>query len=91
MKAWGLTELVWVSKLGKGDWPEEFTWRGRRRRVRRIESCVPARDRDRPVGSTGSRRFRLMTEDGLSCVLSHDSERDRWMVEALYATRGGVR
>jgi hypothetical protein len=90
MKSWGLTELVQVSKLGHCDWPEEFTWRGRRRRVRRIDAYEPAR-RSGDTGVTGGeRRFRLKTEDGLSCVISHDVRRDRWAVETLYATSGGA-
>jgi hypothetical protein len=89
MKVWALTELVWVSKLGQGDWPEEFTWRGRRRKVRRIESYEPGGNRHQDASLARSRRFRLKTDGGLSCVLSHDLQRDRWTIEALYATQGG--
>lgn len=87
MKAWRLAELVWVSKLRQGDWPEEFTWRGRRRKVRKIEAYEPAKDRYKP---SDLRRFRLRTEDGLLCVLAHDHQRNRWTVETLYATQGGA-
>lgn len=90
MKAWGLTELVSVSRLGLGDWPEEFTWRGRRRKVRRIESFQRGGDRERSAEGTGSRRFRLMTADGLACVVSHDPRRDRWTLEKLYSSSGGA-
>jgi hypothetical protein len=90
MKTWGLAELVWVSKLGAGDWPLEFTWRGRRRRVRRIMSYQTTEAVAQDTLDQGSRRFRLKTEDGLSCVLAHDMHRDRWMMEKMYTSRGGA-
>jgi hypothetical protein len=90
MKAWGLAELVWVSKLGEGDWPLEFTWRGRRRRVRRIESYELSQAVRQASIDTASRRFRLMTDDGLTCELSHDLSRDRWTMERMYASSGGA-
>jgi hypothetical protein len=89
MKAWGLTELVLVSKLGHGDWPEEFTWRGRRRKVRRIEAYESPQRSGTSGSAGGERHFRLKTEDGLSCVLAHDIRRDRWAVKRLYANSGG--
>jgi hypothetical protein len=90
MKAWGLTELVAVSKLGQGDWPEEFTWRGRRRKVRRIEAYRKRGAHGRSADYAGPRRFRLKTEDGLSCEISHDVQRDRWLLERLYSNSGGA-
>lgn len=89
MRAWGLSELVSVSRVGSGDWPEEFTWRGRRRRVRKIEAFAEGKAAVRGVSSGWLRKFRLNTEDGLSCVLSHDRRRNRWIVEALFTTQRG--
>lgn len=86
MKAWKLTELARVTEFGDGNWPREFTWRGRRRRVRRIEAFEATRMKKDLSGGPASRNFRLRTEDGLSCVLSHDLRRDCWTVERLFAT-----
>ena len=90
MRAWGLAELVSVSKLGQGEWPEEFTWRGRRRKVRRIEAYRMKGDYARSTDHAESRRFRLRTEDGLSCVISHDVQRNRWTLDRLYSSSGGA-
>jgi hypothetical protein len=90
MKTWGLAEMVWVSKLGEGNWPLEFTWRGRRRKVRRIMSYQATEVVAQDATDNCPRRFRLKTEDGLSCVLAHDMRRDRWMIERMYASRGGA-
>lgn len=90
MRAWGLAELVRVSRFGQGDWPQEFTWRGRRRRVQRIEAYEPGSTVGVPGMGDGMRRFRLKTQDGLSCLLTHDLRRDRWTLAALYATSGGA-
>ena len=86
MRDWELTELARVTEFGEGHWPREFTWRGRRRRVRRIETYKPSRLKKDLSGASVARRFRLKTDDGLSCVLSHDVRRDRWTVERLFAT-----
>jgi hypothetical protein len=90
MRAWGLAELVQVSRFSQGDWPQEFTWRGRRRWVQRIEAYEPGSREGVPGMSDGSRRFRLKTQDGLSCLLNHDLKRDRWTVATLYASSGGA-
>ena len=90
MKAWGLAELVQVSRFGQGNWPQEFTWRGRRRWVQRIEAYEPSSRVGVPGRNDGARRFRLKTQDGLSCLLTHDLKRDRWTVARLYASSGGA-
>jgi hypothetical protein len=91
MKAWGLAELVWVSKLGEGDWPLEFTWRGRRRKVRRIVSYQEKQVISEAKIGNSLRRFRLKTDDGLHCVLAHERRRDRWTLEQMFTSRGGAR
>jgi hypothetical protein len=70
--------------------PQEFTWRGRRYSVQRIERMTPmANERTAP----GSRKefFVLQTKQGLRCRISHDRGRDIWRLEQLLGAGGGVR
>jgi hypothetical protein len=62
--------------------PEEFTWRGRRHVVRRLE---------RLTGLARAERFRITTQDGLRCIVRQDSAPSGWRLERVLPGRqGGV-
>jgi hypothetical protein len=65
--------------------PAEFVWRGRRYRVRALET-----DPGDGQGQGGtSRRFRVRTTSGLSCVLSQDVGGGAWRMARLVSSGGG--
>jgi hypothetical protein len=73
-----------------GALPQEFTWRGRRYSVQRIErTSPPAHERRRPEPSVEF--YVLQTWQGLRCRVSHDPGRDIWRLEHLLGTGGGMR
>jgi len=62
--------------------PEEFTWRGRRHIVRRLE---------RLTGLVRADRFRITTVDGLRCIVRQDPAQNGWHLErVLPGCQGGV-
>ncbi|MEX0787966.1 MAG: hypothetical protein WD906_09520 [Anaerolineales bacterium] len=78
MKSLDLRERVTVEAwTGEGS-PTEFTWRGRRHRVRRSRAA-PAR-----VGQA----IRCQTETGLRCLLAQDPKLGTWRLERVYAAGG---
>ena len=70
-----------VHLLGPRAMPLEFSWRGRRHVVRRVERLRrPARPG----------RYQLITADGLCCIVTQDRERCTWHLErVLPSVRGG--
>lgn len=83
-------ELVRVVPLTCGKFPLEFTWRGRRHRVRSVEG-FHTETRSRRHGVIRRRLFRLRTASGMRCLLSQDVERETWHLEKVLFSRGGVR
>jgi hypothetical protein len=81
-------EPVHVTRGPGGSWPSEFTWRGRRHRVRRVESFhwVEAKAVE---GKTRVMRIRLRTTGGMRCWLSQDPGRDLWRIERVLDGSGG--
>jgi hypothetical protein len=85
-------EPVWMARLKDGI-PLEFTWRGRRHRVRSAElSRQPAL----PLGRRSSRgaqprRYRLQTAEGLRCEVSEDPRRGLWTMEKVFSAREVLR
>lgn len=77
MRALDLGERVVVG-LRRGDGlPLEFTWRGRRHRVREASAVAGARQ-----------GLRCRTESGLRCLLAHDAARGVWRLERIYPSGG---
>lgn len=83
-------ELVRVIPVASGTFPTEFTWRGKRHRVRSVER-FDTETRQRRSGVTRRRLFRLRTASGMRCLLSQDIERETWHLEKVLMGRGGVR
>jgi len=68
-----------------GDLPAAFRWRGRTRRVRRVEEgweLVAAWWRGGP-GAVRRGYFRLVTREGLRCVIYRDLGSGRWFLEQV--------
>jgi hypothetical protein len=83
-------ELVRVVPMAFGIFPTEFTWRGRRHRVRSVERF----DTETELCHNGVMRrrlYRLRTASGMRCLLSQDIERETWHLEKVLIGRGGVR
>ena len=71
-----------VRAAGPTALPTEFTWRGERHLVHRLERL--------PKTARGG-RYRLTTTDGLRCVVVVDRERSTWHLErVLPGLQGGV-
>ncbi len=89
MKVIGFGETLWVAASAGDALPAEFTWRGRRHRVRRIErfrmETYPSRN-----GLVRRRFFRLRTASGMRCLVSQDVDRDTWRMEKVVTSRGGA-
>lgn len=84
----GCGELVAVRSPSKDAMPSEFTWRGRRHRVRSIDHYKTNRYRHRD-GVEWLRLFRLRTTQGMCCLLSQDVSRGTWRMERVLAGQGG--
>jgi hypothetical protein len=63
-----------VHSVGPTALPVEFSWRGRRHIVRRMD-WLPGRAR---VG-----RYALLTMDGLRCIVTRDPDRSSWHLERV--------
>jgi hypothetical protein len=83
-------ELVRVIPVASGIFPVEFTWRGRRHRVRSVER-FDTETKPRHNGVMRRRLFRLRTASGMRCLLSQDIERETWHLEKVLIGRGGAR
>ncbi|HEY44146.1 MAG TPA: hypothetical protein G4O11_09210 [Anaerolineae bacterium] len=83
-------ELVTVVPLTCGKLPLEFTWRGRRHRVRSVES-FHTETKSHRNGVIQRRFFRLRTASGMRCLLSQEVERETWHLEKVLINQGGVR
>jgi hypothetical protein len=81
MKSIGMGERVQVAVAGQGV-PAEFTWRGRRHRIRAIEALRVE------SGRPGHRNLRCRTDAGLRCWLAHEAGRDIWRIERVLPTGG---
>lgn len=64
-----ISEPIAVHLLGGGGLPLEFSWRGRRHRVRRV------------LGLARAGGYRLRTASGLCCLISQRA--GRWQLERL--------
>ncbi|MCJ7511578.1 MAG: hypothetical protein MUO23_01255 [Anaerolineales bacterium] len=62
------------------DLPSEFTWRGKRHVVRRLE---------RMQSAVRQGRYHLTTADGLRCIVSQDHERRTWHIERVLPNQSG--
>jgi hypothetical protein len=79
-------EPVGVIRGGGGVWPSEFTWRGQRHRIRRVEAF---RWVEANGGDARGARIRLRTSSGLRCWLSQEPGRDIWRIERVLDCSGG--
>ena len=80
-------EFVHVAQRNKSGIPDEFLWRGRRHRIRRLVLC---RD-DHRRSSDGMQHHRLyliQTTTGLRCVLSYDVAGNAWRLERMVLSEG---
>lgn len=78
MRSLDLGERVVVGTRRRDGLPLEFTWRGRRHRVREATA--------EPAGARAGLRCR--TESGLRCLLAHDPARGIWRLERIYSSGG---
>ncbi len=75
-----LRDRVLVRATGPLDLPLEFTWRGKRHRVYRID----------PVRSAVRHgRYSLTTTDGMRCVVYQDQHNRTWHIERILPRRDG--
>ncbi|MGH2606224.1 MAG: hypothetical protein ACRDG5_06500 [Anaerolineales bacterium] len=78
MRALNLGERVIVGIRRRDGWPLEFTWRGRRHRVREATAV-----------QAGARPgLRCRTESGLRCLLAHDPAAGVWRLERIFPPGG---
>ena len=68
-----LHERVQVHVEGSGGLPLEFSWRGRRHRVRAVLEG-PGRERS---------RFIVRTASGMRCTLAHEPDPRAWRIERV--------
>jgi hypothetical protein len=85
----GFGEVVRVSTPGTAAVPEEFTWRGRRHRIRSVEDYQMKTGRGRN-GSYKRHVYRLRTSSGMHCQLSLDVGRGAWRMDKIFARKGGA-
>lgn len=83
-----MAEWVKVSPFPRREFPSEFTWRGRRHRVQRIEKFTLENERGRQ-GLVRRKLFQLRTQKGIRCVLSLEVGQDRWRIERVLQNTGG--
>lgn len=69
--------------------PIEFTWRGRRHRIRRIDHYATRTFQNRQR-IEHQRLFHLWTAGGLRVLLSQEVNRDVWRLEHIVESPGGV-
>jgi len=81
-------EPVQVHRSSDGRFPSEFTWRGRRHRIRSIETLRWI-EPQRPMSDARAVRIRLRTNEGLRCWLSQDPLRGLWSIERVLDGSGG--
>jgi hypothetical protein len=83
-----MSEPVKVIRGRGAVWPSEFTWRGRRHRIRSVEvfRWVEA---NAGVGAPRGMRMRLRTASGLRCWLSQEPGREIWTIERMLDSSGG--
>jgi hypothetical protein len=81
-------EPVQVHRSSEGRIPSEFTRRGRRHRIRSIETFRWI-DPQRPMSGARAVRIRLRTSEGLHCWLSQDPVRGLWSIERVLNGSGG--
>jgi hypothetical protein len=85
----GYGEVVRVSTPRTTIVPEEFTWRGRRHRIRSVEDFHMEMGR-RWDGSFERRIYRLRTSCGMHCRLSLDVDSGDWRMDEVIARQGGA-
>lgn len=71
-----------IGEIGSHVTPDGFLWRGKRHRIRRVESYR----RTAPPGRAGGglvQRIKVVTEEGLRCTLLMDSERGMWKMDGI--------
>jgi hypothetical protein len=87
-KQLSIGEMVRVVSGESGKLPTEFTWRGRRHLVRRIEG-YRTEYRYRQGGISERKHFHLRTSRGMSVMLSQDVDRGSWHLESVIMGGGG--
>jgi hypothetical protein len=75
-----LCERLAVHSVGPTAMPAEFSWRGRRHVVQRVQRAGSAA---RPG------RYQLVTTDGLCCIVTLDRERCTWHLERVLPRQHG--
>jgi hypothetical protein len=80
----GRGEVVNVGTGFAGQIPIQFTWRGRKHRIRSIELSSPGSRVGRRRHS-GREIYRVQTVNGLRCRLSRGKLRGDWRMESVLA------
>ena len=86
MRVIEMSERIRVHRRGLDAIPLEFSWRGRRYAVRRIEWMRQVGERTK-----NGKTYQLQTAQGLKCRISHDEQGDIWRVDHILGQRGGMR
>lgn len=84
MRAIKTNERIRVHRQGMNAIPLEFSWRGRRYDVRRVEKMGGASEK-----SNRGRTYQLQTVQGLKCRISHEERGDIWRFEHILGHAGG--
>jgi hypothetical protein len=88
MNGWLVGEVVHISSSTNTGMPMEFSWRGRRHRVKRVED-YRATTRSHPSVNRKQSSYALRTARGLRCVLSLDERRGIWVMDRVLPGGGG--
>lgn len=88
MTGWQVGEVVHMSGGMPSGWPREFTWRGRRHRVRRVDG-YRSQFRSHAHENSERRYYTLRTSGGLRCVLTQDVRRGIWTMDRVLTKSGG--
>lgn len=88
MTGWLVGEVVHLSGGVRSDLPNEFTWRGRRHRVRRVEG-YQLRTQIHAHETSRRKYYTLRTVNGLRCVLAQDVNRGIWTIDRVLTNGGG--
>jgi hypothetical protein len=88
LKHLGVGEMVRVVPKGRGKIPVEFTWRGTRHLIRRIEG-YRREYHHRQGGVSELRYFHLRTSSGMRLMLAQDVDQGAWHVAGVLMDQGG--
>ncbi len=87
MKLVQVYEPIQVNRSPRSILPQSFTWRARSHRVWKIDRVLE-QSVERLRGPAKRRVYQIRTHRGLRCSISHDEQRNRWLLETVNAGGG---